>query len=99
MPYIQRDSNNEIIGQYANQQEGYAEEWLDDNAPEILALSIPKPKTNAELLAESDQYMSRASEDLIVCLLTKAVITKADYPQIVWDRINYRRGLRGQQPI
>lgn len=99
MPYIQRDKSNNIIGTFANLQPSYAEIWLDDNAPEILALSAPKPKTNAELLLESDQYMSRASEDLIVCLLSKSVIAKTDYPQIVWDRINYRRSLRNQTPI
>jgi hypothetical protein len=99
MPYVQRDLNKKIIGTYANAQLGYAEEYLPDDNAEIVALTAPSIPTNAELLAETDKYMSRASEDLIVTLLGKSVITKADYPQLVWDRINYRRGLRNQTPI
>lgn len=34
MPYVQRE-NNKIIGTYACLQEGYAEEWLDDDSPEL----------------------------------------------------------------
>lgn len=36
MPFIQRDSNNKIIGRYANKQNGYAEEYLPDDAQELL---------------------------------------------------------------
>lgn len=99
MPFVQRDSNNNIIGQFAALQSGFAEEWLNDDDPEIIALSVPKPPTNAELLAETDQYMSRVTEDTVVNLLLKGTVTKADYSQIVWDRINYRRSLRNQPPI
>lgn len=35
MPYVQRDGNNHIIGQYANPQPGYATEWFDPNDIEL----------------------------------------------------------------
>lgn len=50
--YVQRDQSNKIIGRYANPQPGYAEEWLDDNAPE-LQVSI-KDKLLPELRTRRD---------------------------------------------
>lgn len=35
MPYVQRDSTGKVTGRFANPQPGYAEEWLDDNAPDL----------------------------------------------------------------
>jgi hypothetical protein len=35
MPYIQRDLNGLIIGKYALLQEGYAEEYLDEDSAEL----------------------------------------------------------------
>lgn len=37
MRYVQRDQDGNIIGDYANPQPGYAEEALEDDAPELLA--------------------------------------------------------------
>lgn len=62
-------------------------------------LTRAKVPTNAELLAESDKYMSRISEDTVVALLAQGTVTKDDYSPIVIERINYRRSLRGQAPI
>ena len=59
----------------------------------------PEPKTSYQLLAETDQWMSRISEDTVVALINKGVALKSDYAPIVIDRINYRRSLRGQPPI
>lgn len=96
--FVDKDSQGNITGAYtASQYDG--QEWLSYDDPAILAYFAPKPVTNAELLAETDQYMSRVTEDTVVNLLTKGTVTKADYPQIVWDRINYRRSLRNQAPI
>jgi len=44
MPYIQRDENNKIVGQYSNLQEGIAEEWLEDNDPEIVLINLTQLK-------------------------------------------------------
>ena len=53
----------------------------------------------------TDEMMARIAEDLIVTLITKGVIVKADLPtlpdgrQPIIEKINARRALRGQQPI
>lgn len=39
MAFIQRSDTGEIVGRFANPQPGYAEEWLDDNSPELFYLS------------------------------------------------------------
>lgn len=42
MPYVQRD-NGPIVGLYACEQPGYAEEFLADDHPEVLAFLNPPP--------------------------------------------------------
>lgn len=39
MPFIQRNDAGQIVGQFANQQPGYAEEWIADDNPELLHIS------------------------------------------------------------
>lgn len=43
MPYVERDNNGVIKGCYAVLQPGYAEEWLEDNDPEVVAFLNPPP--------------------------------------------------------
>ncbi len=35
MPYVQRNENGLVVGQYAIAQEGYAEEWLEPDSIEL----------------------------------------------------------------
>lgn len=46
MPFVQRE-NDAVIGVYASAQPGFAEEWLDDDAPDVSAFlaSIAPKKT------------------------------------------------------
>lgn len=37
MPYISRDKDQKINGIYTNSQEGYAEEFIDDDEQELIA--------------------------------------------------------------
>lgn len=37
MPYVERDSDGVVKGCYVNPQPGYAEESLEDDAPEVIA--------------------------------------------------------------
>lgn len=37
MPYVERNGAGRVVGLYANLQEGFAEEWLDDAAPDVAA--------------------------------------------------------------
>ena len=43
MPYVQRDEGI-IIGVYASQQQGYAEEFLPDDDAEVVAFLNPEPQ-------------------------------------------------------
>lgn len=47
MPYVQRNEAGEVVGQYANRQPGYAEEWIDEDAPELSVVS-PSQMVTAE---------------------------------------------------
>lgn len=42
MPYVERN-NGAVVGLYANKQPGYAEEWLADDAAEVVAFRSPPP--------------------------------------------------------
>ncbi|NSZ61883.1 hypothetical protein G6L16_000875 [Agrobacterium tumefaciens] len=39
--YVQRDDLGIIVGLYANQQEGIADEFLEEDAPEVIAFLTP----------------------------------------------------------
>jgi hypothetical protein len=44
MPYVSRDGSDSINGLYANLQPGFAEEYLPDDDPEVMAfLNPPRP--------------------------------------------------------
>ncbi|WP_454813753.1 hypothetical protein [Labrys neptuniae] len=43
MPYVQRTSTGAISGIYSNSQRGYAEEWLPDDDPAVIAFQAPAP--------------------------------------------------------
>jgi hypothetical protein len=43
MPYVQRDGDGKIAALYPNEQQGYAEEWLPDNDPAVIAFETPVP--------------------------------------------------------
>jgi hypothetical protein len=45
MPYVQR-TNGGVCGVYANAQPGFAEEWLGDADPAVVAYRNPPPSTN-----------------------------------------------------
>jgi len=50
--FIQRFPDGTIQGVYANQQEGYAEEELADDHPEVVAFLAPKAETPTPTLVE-----------------------------------------------
>jgi hypothetical protein len=53
MPYVER-KNGIIIGIYACLQQGYAEEFLEDDHPEVVAYRNPPP-SGADINAERDR--------------------------------------------
>lgn len=42
MPWVQRDVSNTICGVFANQQSGFADEFLSDTDPAVMAFFAPK---------------------------------------------------------
>lgn len=49
-----------------------------------------------EQLADTDREMARIGEDLITILVNKTILSAADFPQIVWQKIQRRKALREQ---
>jgi len=72
--------------------------WVENGEVTIVELA-PVVKTNSQLLAETDVWMSRVTEDTVAALLSAGVVVKTDYAPIVIERINYRRSLRNQPPL
>lgn len=60
MPYVQRE-NGAAVGLYACQQTGYAEEFLADDDPEVIAFLNPPPNA-ADVVAERDRRLSLGFE-------------------------------------
>lgn len=54
----------------------------------------PPPDTAAEF-QRADRNMARIGEDVIVALIEKGTLAKADFEQEVIDKLNARRALRG----
>jgi hypothetical protein len=55
MPYVSRNDQAGINGVYANLQPGYAEEFLPDDDPEVVAFLNPAPAPPNRLRALEGQ--------------------------------------------
>lgn len=55
------------------------------------------PTVAVQALSKSDDEMARGTEDIVASLLAKGVLAKTDLPTALLNKINVRRGLRGQQ--
>lgn len=73
MPYVQRNDQGVITGVYNNLQEGYAEEWLVDDDPEVLNYFTPPP-TDAQLWSAYQRQAAAliASNDIVAIRCVKA---------------------------
>ncbi|MHA6164017.1 phage tail assembly chaperone [Pseudomonas sichuanensis] len=40
MPFVKRNEDGGITGQFANRQLGYAEEWVEDDSPELSQVGL-----------------------------------------------------------
>ncbi len=69
MPYVSRDTNGKINGRYSNAQEGYADEWIEDDSADLLAYLDPPP-TPQEVRAET--FKSDAGRTALVNRLRTA---------------------------
>lgn len=99
MPYVQRDAGGAIVGRFLNKQPGYAEEWLADDAPEILAIVLADKKQD-KIAAAAVQYeaqlaagvvygghnfqIDEASQQRIAAMGSLAVAVLAGTPGAAW---------------
>lgn len=84
MPFVQRDTGGNIVGTYAQPQPGYAEEFLADDAPgiiamnEAIALEIARQRLRAarrarmlDLLLDSDQTLDQVRAEARIATATR----------------------------
>jgi hypothetical protein len=62
MPYVSRDDSGNITGCFANKQPGFAEEYLPDDDPEVLAFleaqdATPPPSEQDEVLFDHENRL------------------------------------------
>lgn len=90
MPWIQRDASKAVCGVFANPQPGYADEFLSDNDPALIAFQNPaKPQTvlSQDLMAQFTATDAAAIQAAIAgnvqfWLLWQALTTQKD-PMLV----------------
>ena len=62
MPYVQRDDEGNITGCFANPQPGFAEEYLPDDNPEVVAFNEaqnapPPPSPQDQILFDHENRL------------------------------------------
>lgn len=96
MPYVQRNSNGEIIALWREQPDGNCE-FLPSSDPDVVgfidAVSASSDE-NGEFSLSSDLQMVRVIEDLIDLLISKRVIVLTDLPVPVQNKLLRQRAKR-----
>lgn len=96
MPYVQRNSNGEVIALWREQPEGISE-FIPASDPEVMgfldAVSAQSDE-RGEFSLSSDLQMVRVIEDLIDLLITKRVIVLTDLPVPVQNKLLRQRAKR-----
>jgi hypothetical protein len=95
MPYVKRDSAQQIIALLKNPEPGYSEsEFLPINNPEI-ANFLGKPPQDP-LFQELDVDLIRVLEDLVDTLIKKNILIITDLPEQARQKLMARKGLRNK---
>ena len=102
--FIQRNDAGKIIGINTVLQPGVAEEFLDDDDPEILTFEDEaiNPPGDDYFFKRTDSQMARMTEDILVTIATIGETRqpkRSDFPDCVWNKINTRRLRRGQSSV
>lgn len=63
MPYVQRDNDGNVKGLYARPQPGYAEDFLDDDHPEVVAYRTAHPMPDALLKPPTEEKQRQLLQD------------------------------------
>lgn len=96
MPYIRRDSNNQIMAVSKEKLDKF-EEFLEDGNLELDAfLSMNNSHTIKEALKSSDKELARITEDMIHLLIQKKLILFTELPPAVQKKLLQRERLRSE---
>lgn len=104
MPYVQRNSQSEIIALYGAPCYP-AQEFLDHGAAEIVEFLHRKPSSNSQeqgreglmdVLSASDLQSIRIIDDLVMLLVGQNVIRYTDLPSAAQRKLMTRQQVRDQ---
>lgn len=59
--FVRRDVHGKIVGAFANQQDGFADEWVADDSPDLLAFYAPPELALQEANAKRDSLLALAA--------------------------------------
>ncbi len=94
MPYARRDSSGQLLSLHRH-AEPHAQEYLDDDAPEVLSfLGVAANGSARERFSELDADFVRVLEDLVDTLVARNVINLTDLPLRARDKLYQRKGHR-----
>ena len=97
MPYVKRGMYGEIVAVFKECGEPGLEE-ISHESPELKDF-LQSEEINGKIMTDLqvlDQAMPRIAEDLIDVLTRKGIITLADFPMAVQEKLLHRRALRGE---
>ena len=58
-----------------------------------------KAQINTRKIADSDGMLARMTEDILVIIAQGGTLEKDSFPNEVWDKVNTRRVLRGEDEV
>ena len=96
MPYVQRNTQSEIIG-LLRQPSDSANEFLVASHPDVVAFLSDAAQGQESLFSpQTDLEMVRIIEDLIELLISKNVIVLTDLPMAVQKKLLLQQNRRGR---
>lgn len=95
MPYARRDPFGQVLSLH-RKAEPDAQEFLADDAPEVLAFLGPP---GADRFSELDADFVRVLEDLVDTLVARNVINLTDLPLRARDKLYQRKGHRRESAL
>ena len=95
MPYIERNSGDEIIAIHRETNSSSTEQ-LPSNHPDVVSFLAMGGDANTPILelTESDKDIARVTEDLIQLLIAKNLINFTELPEPVQHKLLTREKLR-----
>nr|WP_295549588.1 hypothetical protein [uncultured Pseudacidovorax sp.] len=93
MPFVQRNSQGEIVALFATSQP-QAGEWLDAQAAEVRAFLGDPPAAPAAAFGSLDSDFIRVLEDVIDALIDKNLLRLTDLPLEAQRKLLARKDLR-----